>query len=309
MGDVDMTLVVIIFYVLGALFCFLGYHFFRYLIGLLGFIAGGYLVLFMSHHIHFLASLPNVGLYTLAALGGVIGALLFYFILLRLATFLFGAIATMMVSSSLLPQDFVSFWPVVVLAAGFTGGIAAVILVRPILVFSTSAIGSMAIVAAIGQSNGWLLSVENILNGTLISDSLFDSIFSDSGISPIISLLLACFFIAGVLVQNSRTVRYFARQLKRFPARSAEGSRRSISPECEESSESPERKSKSFRERVSVLLENLNEFSSLDDDEFEDSPQKTSGTWQDNSGGDDMSEDAIWGNVGSEPGGDEGNDW
>ena len=189
------------FMFVGALFCFFGYHFFKYLLGLAGFLTAGVLGLAAAYY--YAPQWPEIAHYSIAAVTGAIGALIFYSIFFVFGFLLFGAVATMWLFLLILPRNWGVYRMLITLGAGFTGGLAALILRRQLLILATAAIGALAIVAGVGHFQGWPLSPTGLMQPHSLDGALLESMgWLDTTQQIIIYGVMGLFFVAGLVVQS-----------------------------------------------------------------------------------------------------------
>jgi hypothetical protein len=199
----DSTLLIIAFAFLavGALFCFVGYYFFKYLLGLGGFLTAGVIGLAAAHY--YFPSWPEIGQFAVAAAAGTLGAIIFYFLFFYFGFVVFGAVAVMWVTLLLVPEQWGLYRTLLTLGAGFTGGLMAVMLRRPLIILATAAIGAISLVAGIGHFQGWPLSPSALMRPDSLAGSLFTSLFVlDWTQQTAIFGLAALFFAGGLAVQS-----------------------------------------------------------------------------------------------------------
>lgn len=184
--------------VVGSLFCFFGCRFFKYVLGLGGFLIGGLIGLASANY--WFAHWPEIGKYVLAAVVGAVGAVLFYFLFYYVGVFVFGATASMWVALLTIPKVVGYQRPLIVLGIGFTGGLLALLLRKPLVILCTAAVGAIGILAGIGYFYNWPVSVTKLSMTESIDGSLIEAILLDPNGVLSISLLIL-FFIAGLFVQ------------------------------------------------------------------------------------------------------------
>jgi len=139
----DVTLLAyILLFAVGFVSCFLGYRLFRLLLGLWGFLAGIAIALTLLQGSG-IAPLPKL---VVALLGGLAGAALVS-LLYTLGVFLFGAGFGLLVAS-VIQENLGGFspWPLVVILA-LGGGVAALVLQRPLIKLFTALGGAWILVA------------------------------------------------------------------------------------------------------------------------------------------------------------------
>lgn len=189
------------FLIIGALFCFVGYYFFKYLLGLAGFLTAGVVGLAASRH--YLPDWPEIGQFSLAALAGAVGAVVFYFLFFCLGFLIFGAVATMWFALLLLPREWGIYRTLITLGSGFTGGLAALMLRRQLLIIATSVIGATAIMSGVGHFVNWPLSPAGLMQPDSLNGALIASIGRlDWTQQLIIYGLTAVFAVTGLIVQG-----------------------------------------------------------------------------------------------------------
>jgi len=145
-GDVALLAYVVLIG-LGLLNCFFGYRLFRILLGIWGFVAGTAAGLTMLGGAHLDPLVQIVG----ALLCGLVGAVLVS-VLYLLGVFLFGAGFGLLVAS-LLQQHLHAppAWPLTLLLAA-VGGVAALVLQRPLITLFTAFGGAWVVVAGVAAA-------------------------------------------------------------------------------------------------------------------------------------------------------------
>jgi hypothetical protein len=187
--------------VLGGLFCFIGYRFFKYVLGLSGFLVGGLLGMAFYLYIPVVGTMGDLGRYLTAAAAGAVGAVAFYFLFYYFGIFVFGAAAAMWAAMLALPMMSAEMRLLIVLGFGFVGGLLALLLRRQIVIIFTAAVGAVTMMSGIGYFYNWPLSFYSLslvrsFDGTFIP-SLFDH--SDGVLIIVLTTLL---FFGGMMVQN-----------------------------------------------------------------------------------------------------------
>lgn len=195
----DVTAIALI--VLGGLFCFIGYRFFKYVLGLSGFLVGGVLGMAFYPYIPVVGSMGEIGLYLMAAVAGAVGAVLFYFLFYYFGVFVFGSVAAMWVAMLLIPMMSVEMRLLVVLGFGFVGGLLALMLRRQLVIVLTTAVGAVTMMSGIGYFYSWPLSFTGLslvrsFDGTFIPGLLGHP----DGV--LILVLTGLLFFGGMMVQN-----------------------------------------------------------------------------------------------------------
>lgn len=194
-----LTIVVMVF---GALFCFLGQKFFKYLLGLAGFLSGGVVGMTSFYYIPWVNTTGELGQFTLAAVFGAAGALSFYFAFFYFGVFVFGSAASMWLGMIFLPRigDAGEMRLLLILVLGFVGGLLAFFLRKVIVIIFTAAIGSIAIISGIGYFYNWPLSVTRFSISESMNGTFFENIVGHSD-GVVIMTLLVVFTIVGIAVQ------------------------------------------------------------------------------------------------------------
>ncbi len=187
--------------VVGSLFCFLGYHIFKYLLGLSGFLLGGLFA--MAYFGPNPWGLGELGQYGLAAVVGAIAGAVFYFVFYFFGVFIFGAVAAMWLASLAVPPEIEQYAILVVLGAGFAGGLLALLLRKALIVFFTAAVGAVAVASGIGFFLGWPLSVMELLQPSSLDGTLVGRLLALPNYEGLlIGVLLFLMVVAGAVVQN-----------------------------------------------------------------------------------------------------------
>ncbi len=128
----------------GTLYCFLGYRTMRFVIGLTGFLlAGGVagaLAIWLSKG-HEIATLIAF------VIGGVCGAFALFF-LYRTGVFLVGTLGAGLIANNVLHNTGDAWVPLAVMGLGAVGGLVALILEKPVMLFATSVLGAWMLVCA-----------------------------------------------------------------------------------------------------------------------------------------------------------------
>lgn len=202
--ELDIIAVAVI--AVGALFGFIGYRFFQYLIGLGGFLAGSIVGLNIYYYLPWVNQQGEVAQLIVAAVVGAIGALVFYLLFFHFGVFVFGAVASMWLGMIFLPQygPIGNYRLLIVLALGFTGGILAFLLKRYIIIFCTSALGAVFIMMGTGHFYDWPISVTRFSLTNTFSGSFIDTVYYHNDGMVIITITLVL-FVAGLLIQVSTT--------------------------------------------------------------------------------------------------------
>ena len=205
----ELDIIAVSVIVVGALFGFIGYRFFQYLIGLGGFLAGSIVGLNVFYYLPWVSQQGEMAQLLVAAIIGAIGALLFYLLFFHFGVFVFGAVASMWLGLIFLPQygTVGQYRLLIVLALGFTGGILAFLLKKFIIIFCTAALGAVMIVMGIGHFYDWPISATRFSLSTTFNGSFLDTIYYHHDGVVIITITLIL-FVAGLLVQISTTKKY-----------------------------------------------------------------------------------------------------
>ena len=134
------------FVVLGVLTCFAGYRLFRVILGVWGFVGGAVIGASLAQGLG-VDLIVKMGM---AILGGIAGAVLVS-VLYVVGVFLFGAGFGLVLASTI--QDVlhlaISPWPLLLLL-GLLGGVAALVLQKPLIALFTAFGGAWVVVAASG---------------------------------------------------------------------------------------------------------------------------------------------------------------
>lgn len=195
-------LLAIVVMVFGALFCFLGQKFFKYLLGLAGFLSAGVVGMTSFYYIPWVNTTGEIGQFVLAAVFGALGALIFYFAFFYFGVFVFGSAASMWLGMIFLPRigEAGEMRLLIILVLGFVGGLLAFFLRKVIVIIFTAAIGAIAIIAGIGHFYDWPLAVTRFSIAESINGTFFENIISHND-GVVIVTLLVVFTIVGIAVQ------------------------------------------------------------------------------------------------------------
>lgn len=135
--------------VVGALGCFCGYRFFKFLLGVLGFLMGGLLLYSVSFA---LGNFPPVVTVTLALVGGALGAV-FLVALYFVGVFVAGALLGIVVGALVSTQ--VSLEPIILVPVfALVLGVVSLLVQKILVVVATSVIGAAAILTGISHFLG-----------------------------------------------------------------------------------------------------------------------------------------------------------
>jgi len=134
------TLIVLL--LVGSLICFSGYRFVYIVLGMCGLLSGFTSALLV---IGAMSNLSIEWIIIIASVFGIIGLLVSIF-LFKLGIFILGVIGGISLSIVLTP---IMDAPIVVVLFSMLGGIFALILEKPVIIFSTASIGSMLIFLAV----------------------------------------------------------------------------------------------------------------------------------------------------------------
>lgn len=185
----------------GALFCFLGFRFFKYVLGLCGFLIGGVTGLATYYLIPVVRDWGEIGQYVVAAVFGAVGAALFFLLFYYFGVFIFGAVATMWLALVFLPDVVGQYRALVVLGIGFVGGILGLLLRRQLVIVFTAALGSIAMLAGIGYFYGWPLGMTSYKMEGFLTGSFIQSVVQHQD-GPLCLVILGLAFLGGLIVQG-----------------------------------------------------------------------------------------------------------
>jgi hypothetical protein len=188
--------------VMGVLFGFLGFKFFKYLLGLAGFLAGGLIGLTVFYYIPWVNTTGEIGQLVVGALCGAVGALVFYFLFYYFGIFVFGAVAAMWLGMIFLPRfgRFSDYRLLLVLALGFAGGLLAFLIRRIIIIISTAAIGAILITLGVGHFYQWPVSATTFSISNTFNGQFIDTVVNHND-GVIIIAVTAALFLGGLVVQ------------------------------------------------------------------------------------------------------------
>lgn len=131
---------------IGTLYCFLGYRTLRFALGLLGFLMAGGVAATL---VNWLTQGNQTAALVALALGGVCGAFALYF-LYQTGVFFLGLLGAALVAHNLLGGRPETWIPLAVLGVALLGGLFALLLERPVMIFATAALGAWMVIAGIG---------------------------------------------------------------------------------------------------------------------------------------------------------------
>ena len=189
------------FLAVGGLFCFVGYYFIKYLLGLAGFLTTG--VFGLSAAYSYFPGWPEIAHFVIAAAAGAVGAVIFYFLFFYFGFFVFGAVAAMWLALLILPSGWGVYRSLATLGAGFSGGVAVLLLRKQLLIAATAAIGAICIVAGIGHFQGWPLSPAGLMQPYSLEGAMTASLGRlEFTHQLVIYGLIGLFLIAGIAVQS-----------------------------------------------------------------------------------------------------------
>lgn len=130
----------------GTLYCFLGYRTLKFIIGLTGFIlAGGAAAALVG----WLTNGNYVALGIAAVLGGIAGALAFFF-LYRVGIFVLGFLGAALIAHNVLSTVDEAWVPLAIIGIGLAGGGVAIFLEAPVMMIATALIGAWIVVSGVG---------------------------------------------------------------------------------------------------------------------------------------------------------------
>jgi len=136
-----LTLFTLLGMVAGAIQCFFGYRIFRIILGVIGFIAGAAFGAMLSG----IYMRGEAGLILGGILGGVIGAVVLIAVYI-VGVFLLGGLLGWLAALGLFALDQRTPVDLVVILFGIAGGVAAILLQKFIIIFSTSFTGAFAVI-------------------------------------------------------------------------------------------------------------------------------------------------------------------
>lgn len=188
--------------IVGALFVFLGFRFFKYLLGLAGFLGGAVVGLTVFYYIPVVNTTGQIGQLAVGAVLGAMGAVLFYFIFYYFGVFVFGSVAAMWLGMVFLPRfpEIGEYRLLIVLALGFGGGLLALLMRRVIVIITTSAIGAVLVAFGIGHFFNWPVSATNLSVSSFVSGAIVETVVGHDD-AVIIAAVVILTFLAGVAIQ------------------------------------------------------------------------------------------------------------
>ncbi len=143
--------------ILGALYCFLGYRFVRFTIGMTGFLLAGGMAAILAGLI---TEGQIISMAISGCIGGIAGAMALFF-LYKAGLFCVGALGCAVAAHMALagrPDDWI---PSAIVAASVFGGLAALVFERGVTILATAAVGAWLVcygtfsVLAAGQNFSW----------------------------------------------------------------------------------------------------------------------------------------------------------
>ena len=195
----DVTAIALI--AIGGLFCFLGYRFFKYVLGLAGFLVGAVVGMAAYYHIPVVNQWGDIGQYLVAASAGAVGAVLFYFLFYFYGVFVFGSSAAMWVAMLALPSMSAEMRLLLVLASGFVGGLLALLMRRLIVIIFTAAVGALTMMSGIGYFYKWPVAITNFSLVRSLDGSYGNEVLNHpDGVLSLV--ILGLLFFGGLMVQN-----------------------------------------------------------------------------------------------------------
>ena len=143
LDSTQVAIVVASVMAIGAWYCFLGYKTLKLIIGLTGFIiAGGVAGLL----IHWATDGHTISMIIATLIGGISGAFALFF-LFRVGIFSLGLLGATLIAHNALMDRPESWAPLAVLGLGVVGGLIALLVERPVMILTTSVLGSWLIVS------------------------------------------------------------------------------------------------------------------------------------------------------------------
>lgn len=143
LNSTQVSIVVASVMAIGAWYCFLGYKTLKFIIGLTGFIiAGGVAGLL----IHWATDGHTISMIVATLIGGISGAFALFF-LFRVGVFSLGLLGATLIAHNAMMDRPESWAPLAVLGLGVIGGLIALLVERPVMILTTSVLGSWLIVS------------------------------------------------------------------------------------------------------------------------------------------------------------------
>lgn len=130
---------------IGTLYCFLGYRTLRFVLGLLGFLMAGSVA---ATIMNWLTQGNQTAALVALALGGMCGALALYF-LYKAGVFFLGLLGAALVAHNVLGVRPETWIPMAVVVTALLGGLFALLVERPVVIFATAAIGAWMVIAGV----------------------------------------------------------------------------------------------------------------------------------------------------------------
>jgi hypothetical protein len=202
LGKQQRDIIAISVIIVGALFAAVGYRFFKYILGLAGFLLGAIFGLTTFYYLPWVNTTGEIGQLFVAAIFGAIGGLLFYAVFYYFGIFVFGAVGVMWLGLLYVPrfESIGEMRLLLVLGLGFMGGLLALVVRKQIVIILTAAIGSVLLVMGIGHFYNWPVSVTNFTISQSANGGLTETILTHND-GVVIVFLLCALTIAGLVVQ------------------------------------------------------------------------------------------------------------
>jgi hypothetical protein len=188
--------------IVGLLFAYVGFLFFRYVLGLTGFLIGGYLGLTFFPYIPMINDLGMLGKLFMAAAVGAVFSFLFYMIFFQLGMFIFGAAGSLWLGMMFMPafESESEMRLLVILAIGFTGGIIAFFFKRLIIILVTSGVGAAMTILGLGHFMEWPISATNFSFTEAITNNFYEAIWNHPD-GQLIAIATVLIFATGMAAQ------------------------------------------------------------------------------------------------------------
>lgn len=202
LGKQQRDVIAISVLVVGALFAVVGYRFFKYILGLAGFLVGAVFGLTTFYYLPWVNTTGEIGQLFVAAVFGALGGLIFFAVFYYFGIFVFGAAGIMWLGLLYVPrfESIGEMRLLLILGLGFMGGLLALVLRKLIVIILTAAIGSVMLTMGIGHFYNWPVSVTNFTLSQSTNGGLTETILTHND-GVVIVFLLCALTLGGVVIQ------------------------------------------------------------------------------------------------------------